>query len=139
MMNSFEIILENNLSELDKLNTFVEGIGEQIDLPAGLLMKLNLVLEEIFTNIVNYAYDDDANHQVLIQVSQDQDMLKIRIEDDGKKFDFSAFPDPDTDLTAEERSIGGLGIHFVRKLMDDVDYQYYGDKNVLILKKKIKG
>ena len=89
-MNSLEIILENDLSELDKLNTFVEGIGEQIDLPAGLLMKLNLVLEEIFTNIVNYAYDDDANHQVLIQVSQDQDMLKIRIEDDGKKFDFSA-------------------------------------------------
>ena len=137
-MNSLEIILENNLSELDKLNTFVEGIGEQIDLPAGLLMKLNLVLEEIFTNIVNYAYDDDANHQVLIQVSQDQDMLKIRIEDDGKKFDFSMFPDPDTSLTAEERNIGGLGIHFVRKLMDDVDYQYEGGKNILMLKKKIK-
>ncbi|MBP5732105.1 MAG: ATP-binding protein [Bacteroidaceae bacterium] len=65
-------------------------------------------------------------------------MLSFSIIDNGKRFDPTVRAEVDTTLSAEERSIGGLGIHLVRQLMDTINYEYVDDNNILTLSKKIK-
>ena len=63
--------------------------------------------------------------------------MQIQIEDDGKEFNPLSYAEPDTDLSLDDRKIGGLGIHFVRKIMDDITYIRSDNKNILTLKKNI--
>ncbi len=132
-----EISLNNQLSELESLNRYIDDLAEQLELPVAIVMNLNLVLEEIITNIINYAYEDNHEHKITINATKQNAVLKVRIEDDGKAFNMMAYPEPETNLSAEKRNIGGLGIHFVKKLMDEVEYEYTDNKNILVLKKRL--
>lgn len=134
---SFE--LKNKLSELDILEEKIHGFSGQLGLTEKSYCKINLVLEELFTNIVSYGYEDDSEHEIQFNITHDNGHLTIQIEDDGIPFNPAEASDPDLECTLEERKIGGLGIHLIKNLMDDVVYQRCGDKNVLILKKDISG
>jgi len=94
-----------------------------------------LAVEEIFINIANYAYPS-GNGDADITVSAAGDRLSIVFKDSGIPFDPLAGSDPDTELTAEEREIGGLGIFMVKKLMDDVEYRYENRQNILTVSKE---
>jgi serine/threonine-protein kinase RsbW len=94
-------------------------------------------LDEVVANIINHGYDDTAEHQIRVTLAFDGSELGIRVEDDGRAFDPLQAPPPDLDLPLEERPVGGLGIHIVRSVMDAVEYQRDGDRNVLIMKKAI--
>jgi serine/threonine-protein kinase RsbW len=131
------ILLPNQLKELDTIAGFLDEIASLWKLPAQLTMTLNLVLEEAFTNVVQYAYDDKARHDVELTLEKTGDMLRITLVDDGKYYDPTQAPDPDISLSAGERPIGGLGIYLIRKMMDEVEYERKGNKNVLVMRKKL--
>lgn len=97
----------------------------------------NLAIEELVTNIVKYGYDDSAAHEIVIALSVLNNELRIEISDDGHEFNPFDQPEPDTTLPAEERPIGGLGIHFVRNMLDDCAYCRTDGKNIVTLSKKI--
>ncbi|MDZ7741161.1 MAG: ATP-binding protein [Bacteroidota bacterium] len=138
-MKKEQISLKNNVEELNKLNSFVEDLLAKWQLPGPLGMNLNLALEEVFSNIVFYAYDDQKEHEVLFAFENDGEKLHVTVSDDGKAFDPLQTPPPDDlDKPPEERHIGGLGIFFVRSVMDELGYQRKDDKNILKLTKKIK-
>ncbi|MDP2238232.1 MAG: ATP-binding protein [Bacteroidales bacterium] len=129
--------LQNKLEELETISVFLEELAEIWDIPLALTMSLNLVLEEAFTNVVNYAYTDQDLHSIGIDFEKTGNILSIKIIDDGKAYDPTQNADPDVTLSAEERSIGGLGIFLIRKMMDEVTYQRADNKNILMMTKKL--
>ncbi len=137
-MQTYALKLTNKISELDKIRDTLEKLADDWGLPPALGMSVNLALEEAFTNIVNHAFEDQDPHDIDICFSLNGDQMKITITDDGKHYDPTKQPDPDTGLSAEDRPIGGLGIFLIRKIMDTIDYQRKGNKNHLTLTKNIQ-
>ncbi len=135
-MNTISIQLKNNLSELESLNKVVAEFAERHRLSSKVLLNLSLALEEILTNVISHAYDDNDEHQIMVRLFLEQGQLKVEVEDDGRPFNPLEAPEPDLNKSLEERSIGGLGIHFVRKLMDELEYRRKEGKNLFLIKIK---
>ena len=129
--------LKNNLSELEMLEEKLDQFLKQLGLTKKCFCEINLVLEELFTNIISYGYSDKAEHWVTFTLSHDNGMIIMQIEDDGVPFNPTDKADPDLECALEERKIGGLGIHLIKKIMDDVIHQRCEGKNILTLKKQI--
>lgn len=134
------LVLMNKVSELDKIARELESRAESWELPPKMVMEVNLALEELFTNVVFYAYDDDDHHQVLLDIDLvPGKLLRVILTDDGKPFNLLERADADhIDKPAEERPIGGLGIHFIRQLMTRVEYRRVDNKNIVTLEKEFK-
>lgn len=111
---------------------------EENSAPADAVFAANLAIEELVTNIVKYGYDDSDPHEILIEFAIKDGELSIAISDDGHEFNPFDQPEPDTSLPAEDRPIGGLGIHFVRNLLDDCAYCRSGGRNKVTLTKKLQ-
>lgn len=134
-MYSFE--LKSSLSELDQLCQNLETFGKKFGFSKKLIFEINLALDELFTNIISYGFKDDKEHVIKVTLTPRKNELCLCIEDDGRPFNPIDFATPDVSCSVEECKIGGLGIHIMKKLMDEVCYERCGDKNVLNLKKKI--
>ena len=132
---SFE--LKSNLSELDNLCINLEKFGQQIGLSKKLIFEINLALDELFTNIITYGFKDKKEHIIKVTLTPKNEELYLCIEDDGMPFNPIDFETSDVANSVENCQIGGLGIHIMRKLMDDICYQRCNDKNVLTLKKQL--
>ena len=130
--------LKSNLSELDSLCQNLEDFGKKIGLSKKLIFEINLALDELFTNIISYGFEDEEEHHIKVTLSPQNEDLCLCIEDDGTPFNPIDFATPDVSCSVEECKIGGLGIHIMKKLMDEVCYERCGDKNILNLKKKIE-
>ena len=133
---SFE--LKSSLDELDQLCQNLETFGKKFGLSKKLIFEINLALDELFTNIISYGFKDNQEHTIKVTLTPQNDELCLCIEDDGKPFNPIDFETPNVSCSVEECKIGGLGIHIMKKLMDEVCYERCGDKNVLNLKKKIE-
>lgn len=132
---SFE--LKNNLSELDTLEEKLDQLCDRLGLTNKCLCEINLALEELFTNIVSYGYDDAEEHWVRFTISYENGTITLKIEDDGRPFNPIEAREPDTKCPLENRKIGGLGIHLTKNIMDEMVHRRKGDKNILILKKSL--
>ena len=136
--NKVSFKLKSNLSELDALCQKLEKFGQSMGLSQKCIFEANLALDELFTNIISYGFDDKNEHTISITISLQNDELVFNIEDDGIPFNPTKVESPDLECTIEECRIGGLGIHLAKNLMDEVCYQRCNDKNVLTLRKNIK-
>ena len=136
--------MELTITADDKqLETVLDFIHKLLppDCETDLMYKIDVAAEEIFVNIAHYAYKDKVSvgdfGQVRITCTYKNELLTIIFRDAGVPFNPLARPDPDITLSAEDRSIGGLGIFLTKKYMDKVEYQYENGENVLTLKKMI--
>jgi sigma-B regulation protein RsbU (phosphoserine phosphatase) len=120
-----------------RLAEFVDSVCEAMNFDMGTTMKMNLAIEEAVVNVMNYAYPAGTKGEVNIEAQANDVRLKFVITDNGMPFDPTAKKEVDTTLSAEERSIGGLGIHLVRQIMDSINYERIGGTNVLTLRKKL--
>ena len=132
---SFE--LTNDLSELDRLCQCCEEVGDSIGMTKKAVFEMNLSLEELFTNIISYGFTDEKEHLIKIRLVVENNIISMRIEDDGIPFNPMDAAEPDLNCGIEECKIGGLGIHLIKKIMDEIHYKRDGDLNVLLLKKYI--
>lgn len=96
--------------------------------------KLRLIVEELVTNIVHYAYPEGEDGEMTVCAERDTEGLTLTFADSGIAFNPLAKDDPDIDLTAEERPIGGLGIFIVKQMARDVEYKHEEGKNILTVK-----
>jgi sigma-B regulation protein RsbU (phosphoserine phosphatase) len=138
MSDTLEIKLNNQLSELDRFNQTLAEFGRRHGLAPRVVHDLNLALEEILTNIISYGYTDNREHEITVSLSAQPGEVRAEVQDDGQPFNPLEVPEPDTTKPLEERAIGGLGIHLVRKLMDGLEYKRQGERNFLTIKKKTK-
>jgi anti-sigma regulatory factor (Ser/Thr protein kinase) len=125
--------IETDPGQLERIAAEVEKIGEQEDWPQELVFRVNLALEELGLNIINYGHDEGL-HEIEFTVTSQAEAVTIEISDDGRPFDpLSDAPVPDVSASIEDRRIGGLGVHLVRTMMDDLRYQRVGGRNHITL------
>ncbi|MGI9229937.1 MAG: ATP-binding protein [Gammaproteobacteria bacterium] len=123
-------------AELERITAAVEDLAEAEDWPAEFVFQITLVLEELEMNIIKHAYGDQGDAQSRIVMSSDAERLTIKIVDGGKPFNpLEEAQQPDLDASLEDRKIGGLGVHLVRSLMDEISYRREDDQNCLTLVK----
>ncbi|MAT56621.1 MAG: serine/threonine protein kinase [Ignavibacteriae bacterium] len=133
-----KLSIENKIENLNKLAEFIENFGEEHELSPKNIFELNLILDELITNIISYAYEDDSDHIIELDINKEKDELKIQLIDDGKEFNPLEKEEVKLDEDLDERKIGGLGIHIVKEKTDEIKYKRESNKNILMLKKKLK-
>ena len=126
-----ELTVPNRLSENARVKEHFNTFSEHYGIPERVRLKMNVVFDELLTNIISYAYHDDKPHDIEIKMELSADRLKVSMVDDGIPFNPLGIEEPNTELGLEEREIGGLGIHLVRNMMDKVSYRRRIDKNVI--------
>lgn len=133
---SFE---EAKTDDIPAVTKFAERKLERFGCDSKTVMQMDVAIDEIFSNIVRYAYPEGSGPvKVEVFESDKPHAVYMRFTDHGIPYNPINAKDPDTSLSAEERDIGGLGIFMVKKTMDDVAYEYKNDTNILTVKKQIK-
>ena len=123
----------------DKAPEIIEAIMASEDMPEkmDLNLQIRLCVEEVVTNICNYAYEDGAGG-VMVTTKIVDGMLHIIFQDSGVPFNPLVKEDPDTTLSAEDRDIGGLGIFLCKQLMTEIHYEHKDTYNILTLCQSLK-
>jgi len=132
--DSISIVLKNQINEVEKLKEQAVKFFRKHNINDNIQFDLTLALEEIFINIVSYAFEDESEHKIIVIINL-KGIIKIEISDDGKAFN------PIEDIGKvfnEPKKIGGKGLQLVSQLVDELKYQRKGNKNILILKKHLK-
>lgn len=128
-----EISLKPCLDNLDQVTDFIDNLLSEGGVSNKLIFKVNMAIDEIYSNIARYSGATEA--RVGCNVSENK--VSLRFVDNGSPYDPTVHEDPDTTLSADEREIGGLGIYMVKKIMDEISYEYKDGRNILILEKNI--
>jgi len=132
------IRIKNEISEIAKVSQIFNGFSNQHKLSKKVTNVFDMALDEMLNNIITYGYDDKNEHDIDIEIHLLDQILILKIEDDGHEFNPLDVPEADIDSSMEDRPIGGLGIHLTRNTMDDIHYTYKDKKNCLKMKKKIR-
>ncbi len=134
-----EIRLANQLPEIHRLSGEIEAFAERNTLPAGVVYQVTLALDELITNIVSYGYEDDDAHEIVVRLTLDADVLMTELIDDARAFNpLAEAAAPDLDADVDARRIGGLGVHFVKTMMNAVEYARVDGRNTLTMMKKVE-
>ena len=133
-----EIRIKNQISELEHVAKFIEEIGEELGLSMELQMNLNLVMEEMVSNVIFYAYPQEVDAEIELVAKSDGKELTFVLTDQGREFDPTAKEDADPNVNPAEREIGGMGIFIVKNIMNQVTYQRLDGKNLLTMTKGIE-
>lgn len=130
MSESLALSLLNRLSELPPLAEAVEAFLQRAGLSRAVIDAVRLAIDELVANVIRWGHDDGQEHRVQVQVSIDAARVQVVIADDGRPFDPSAAPPPDVLAAPERRSEGGLGLHLVRTIVDEIAYQRVDGRNI---------
>ncbi|MBQ4244811.1 MAG: SpoIIE family protein phosphatase [Clostridia bacterium] len=129
-----EITIDNEISEIPRAVDFVAERTESLSFSFKDRNQIEVAVDEIISNIVHYAYGDKKGKAAL-KFERDEKGITLTVEDSGMPYNPLEKPDPDITLSAEERGIGGYGIFIVKKVMDEIAYEYSGGKNILTMRK----
>jgi anti-sigma regulatory factor (Ser/Thr protein kinase) len=133
----FRMPIEGQISEVARVAAAFDAFATEHGVPAEVRRSLQVVLDDLLANVVLHGLAGRAGGQAEVEVALAGEALTVRIADNGPPFDPFARAAPDTTLSIEDRQIGGLGIHLVRQMMDEVSYERRGDRNVTVLTKRI--
>jgi anti-sigma regulatory factor (Ser/Thr protein kinase) len=132
-----ELTILNRVDEIGRAQDALERFTAQSGCSGRTLHQVQLALEEHLTNILNYAFVDQAEHRVTIRAQLEANRLDIEIVDDGRPFNPLEYAAPDLSAPIEKRPLGGLGIYMLRKSVDSVEYRREGNRNILALSKQL--
>jgi anti-sigma regulatory factor (Ser/Thr protein kinase) len=131
------IHLRNQLEELNRLHPFVTQFCSAGGLPSDDAFALSLALDELVTNVIMHGYADRAEHEIQVALSMVGTDVVVEMEDDAGPFDPTQPTAVDLSANLEHRKIGGLGLHFVRRAMDEMTYRRSDRHNHLRMRKRV--
>lgn len=137
MRHGFRMSVGAHPGAAGEVNAAFDKFAEEHALPADVRRGVNVALDELLANAHAHGQKGREPCSVTVEAELDQDRVKVIVTDNGTPFDPFARDAPDTTLSVEERPIGGLGIHLVGQLMDQVSYQRRGGHNVVVLVKQL--
>ncbi|MEQ8225817.1 MAG: ATP-binding protein [Candidatus Eremiobacterota bacterium] len=126
-----KITIAGMLSEIKHVEAFFDRLTEKHNIPADTRFKIDMVMDELLTNIISYGYKDKKEHYIDIYVTLENNIINIVIEDDAIAFNPLLAPPPDLTIPLEERPIGGLGIYLVKTNVNTIDYSRENGRNIL--------
>jgi serine/threonine-protein kinase RsbW len=129
-----DIDLKGDIFELDKIAIILEDL-ERYQIPTKTILELNVIIEEVFTNIINQRKEGQRDNKILITLMLEIDQIILCIKDRNDEFDPTVVPEIDLNVPLEEISFQWLGFHMVRHLTDHLSYQRVAGQNILTLKK----
>lgn len=138
MPETLTMTIKNDLAEIEVVSQRIDDFVARHQLPAKLAFDLNLAVDELLTNVISYGYEDGLEHTIRVRGVFADRVMTIEIEDDGRPFNPLEMPEPDLTAALMDRKVGGLGVHLVRQLMDQVEYQWQEGKNLLMIKKVVR-
>ena len=138
MPQGFRLTMENEPGEVARVNAAFTEFAAAHAVPASVRRSLNVALDELLQNTLAHGFPGRKGGAVTIDAELGTDRLTVTLSDDGQPFNPLDAASPDTTRSLEERPVGGLGIHLVRQLMDEVHYHRRGGRNVVVLVKRLK-
>ena len=136
--NPLVISFKNDVNELIKLQQVTSIFSKHHAIEDKIEKSINLVMEELLSNTIFYGYKDNEPHTIYVKFTYDHNKITIHVEDDAIPFNpLIDAPEVDTEATLEDRPIGGLGVHIVKKMVTTIDYQRINEKNRLIIIKEL--
>ena len=139
MKSQLSLVLRNETEELERMSEEVSAWCKANEISAATEFRVNLTLDEIVSNVIRHGWKDGGEHQLDVRIFLLEDELRLEVEDDATPFNPLEAPPPDISSPLEERPIGGLGVHLVRQIMDELAYRRLDGKNLLVMKMKIGG
>ena len=134
--NKFELEAENKIESLPVIGDFIAASLSQLNIRPPIGRHVQLAVDEACTNVIHYAYEGTGIIRITVELASGE--LIVTVDDQGKPFNPLEVPPPDLDSGAEDRPIGGLGIHLIKNLMNQVSYSYdVASGNRLTMKKRV--
>jgi len=128
--------LRNQCSELTTLDKHLREIEESWLLPPKIVLTINLILDELITNIIEHSMQE-REAEIKVEIRKDNDTVFLKVTDNGPPFDPTKSSLPDTTLPLANRRCGGLGIFLVKKYSDSFDYERIDNTNVFTIVKNL--
>lgn len=136
MSNKFSIQVGGHGDQWDRIASQVEKFGEANEWPPDIVFTIRLILEELILNAVDYGTEDQST-EVQLDLLSEADAIRIELKDNGKAYNpLEEAPTPDFGSDVEDRPIGGLGVHLVKQLSDELEYQHLDGFNKLTIVKR---
>jgi len=131
------VVIGNRSSDLAAVDAILDRLAERTRLPPDTMSEIRIVCDEVLTNVLAHGFPHEAEHDIRVSLEMAGRRLVLTVSDDGVPFDPLTAAPPDTSRPLEQRTVGGLGIHLVRHLVDQMTYERRGDRNVLTLVKAV--
>ncbi len=131
-----ELTLDATTGNIEEVTAFIDAYLEKIDCPMHEQMQIDVAVDELFSNIANYAYSPNVG-KATVEIDAADAGVVITFIDSGIPYNPLEREDPDIKAKVEDREIGGLGIFMVKKMMDGMSYEYRDGKNILTIRKNL--
>jgi anti-sigma regulatory factor (Ser/Thr protein kinase) len=131
MTNEVKLFMENTMNDLSRLMKDATSFFESQRMSEPQIYQACLVLEEVLTNIVKYAFDDDTTHTISVRLNSGPAALTIEFTDDGREFNPLSLPPPEMCDSIDESKVGGQGVYLVRQTVDSMEYRRRSSTNIL--------
>lgn len=135
MRQAFQMCVAADPDGLGRANAAFAGFAEAHAIPEGARRAVNVALDELLANEISHGMAGRNGGSVMIGMELDRERITVTLASEGAPFDPFGRAAPDTTLPVDQRPIGGLGLHLVRKLMDEVRYERRNRQNVVVLVK----
>ena len=136
MLRSIELTVRNDLADLPAIHEAWERFGAEQQVPASVVVDLQVVLDEVASNIIKYAWPEGGSHNFMIRLAVGDGAVEVEVIDDGRPYDPREAPAPVQAAPGSRPPPGGRGIHLVRQLVDRFDYERTGAENRVRLTKR---
>ncbi len=137
MSTNKTVQITNQRDQVDTVRKFFDDYSKENKLTEKTVHDIQMALDELLTNIVNYGYEDSDEHKIDVRFGINDDAVRVEIIDDSKPYNILEQENPDISLSVEDKPIGGLGIFLIKKLMSNVDYYTKEGKNHLVMTKEL--
>ena len=133
-----KLTIVNRIDELERVVRFVDEIANELNLDEEMHMNVGLVLEEMVSNVIFYAYSKDCEETIELSAKSDGQTLTLMLCDNGRAFDPTQSESNDMEADPAERPLGGMGIFIVKNIMNNVNYQRLEGRNLVTMNVNIK-
>ena len=137
MTNGFQIAIGTGPGEVDRAAAAFAAFADAHALPASVRRSLHVALDELLTNAAVHGFGGREGGSVTVEVELRADRISATVTDDGKPFNPLGVGAPDTALPLSDRPVGGVGIHLVRGLLDEIRYERRSGRNVVVVAKQL--
>ena len=135
MTRAVDVRMRNDISDIGTARDTLDHLAREFGIPVRALTELQVALDEVVSNVIKHSWTDGAQHEFLVRITVQSDRVDLEVFDDGREFDPTATPSASDAAESERPRTGGLGIHMIKKLVDQFRYERLDGRNHTTLSK----